>query len=58
MILDVTEKSLVDIKNPVLRAYAGKYVTIYKDFMNQVAQMGLEVNTEDTTALLPWWPPG
>jgi len=52
MILDVTEKSLIDIKNPVLRAYAGKYVTIYKDFMTQVAQMGLEVDTQDTTAVV------
>ncbi len=49
MILDVTEFTLPDLKNPVLRDYAGKYVTIYQDFNTQIQQMGLEVETEDTT---------
>ena len=50
MILDVNESSLPEIKNPALREYAGKYVGIYQDFMAQISQMGLEVETEDTSA--------
>lgn len=51
MILDVTESKLPEIKNPVLRDYADIYVRIYQDFMNQVQQMGLEIESEDTSAL-------
>jgi pyruvate formate-lyase activating enzyme-like uncharacterized protein len=50
MILDVTESSLPAIKNPVLRTYANKYIDIYRDFMRQVAGMGLEIEAQDTTA--------
>lgn len=50
MILDVTQTSLSEIKNPTLRTYADTYVQIYRDFMDQVRQMGLEVEAEDTTA--------
>ena len=50
MILDVTKSTLPQIKNPVLREYANKYVQIYQDFMEQVPQLGLEVEAEDTSA--------
>lgn len=50
MILDVTQSTLNEIKNPALREYANIYVQIYQDFMDQVRQMGLEVEVEDTTA--------
>ena len=50
MILDVTESFLPAIKNPVLRAYANKYIEIYRDFMSQVSGMGLEIEAQDTTA--------
>ena len=50
MILDVTKTTLPEIKNPALRDYAGKYVHIYQDFMEQMQQIGLEVETEDRTA--------
>src|ERR1035437_5927126 len=50
MILDVTESTLNEVKNPGLREYAGKYVTIYQDFMTQIGQFGLEIESEDTTA--------
>jgi len=50
MILDVTKSTLPEIKNPVLRTYANMYVQIYQDFLEQVRQMGLEIDEEDTTA--------
>jgi hypothetical protein len=49
MILDVTKFNLNEIKNNVLREYANTYVEIYADFMQQVLQMGLEIEAEDTT---------
>ena len=52
MIIDVTEKNLPEIKNPILRAYAAKYVSIYQDFMAYVQQMGLELESDDTTMLV------
>ncbi|WKZ37371.1 MAG: radical SAM protein [Anaerolineales bacterium] len=50
MILDVTKSTLPEIKNPALRTYANIYVQIYQDFMEQVRQMGLEIEEQDTTA--------
>ncbi len=47
MILDVTDKTLQQIKNPALRSYAGIYVSIYKDFMGQIAQTGIEIDPRD-----------
>jgi uncharacterized protein len=47
MILDVNEKTLGQIKNPALRSYAGMYVSIYKDFMHQIAQTGIEIDPID-----------
>lgn len=52
MIADVTQSTLPEIKNPALREYANMYVRIYQDFMEQVKRMGLEVESEDTTALV------
>lgn len=49
MILDVTKPALPEIKNPALREYVNIYVKIYQDFMEQVRQMGLEIEVEDTT---------
>ena len=49
MILDITETTLNEIKNPVLREYANTYVDIYKDFMDQVKAMGLEIETQEPT---------
>lgn len=50
MILDITKSTLPEIKTPALREYASIYVKIYQDFMDQVQQMGLEIDAEDTTA--------
>ncbi len=52
MIFDVTKPTLPEIKNPVLREYANIYVQIYQDFIEQVTAMGLEVESEDSTALV------
>lgn len=50
MIVDVTSSTLNEIRNPALREYAGIYVRIYEDFMEQVRTMGLEIEAEDTSA--------
>lgn len=50
MILDITKSTLGEIKNPMMREYAGMYVQIYQDFMDRVQAMGLEVDTKDTSA--------
>ena len=47
MILDVNDKTLPQIKNPALRSYAGMYVSIYNDFMHQIAQTGVEIDPQD-----------
>lgn len=52
MIVDVTQSILPEIKNSALREYANIYVQIYQDFMDQVRAMGLEIESEDTTALV------
>lgn len=51
MIMDVTKSTLPEIENPVLRTYANIYVQIYQDFMEQVRQMGLEIDENDSTAV-------
>jgi pyruvate formate-lyase activating enzyme-like uncharacterized protein len=52
MILDVTKSTLDEITNPALREYANIYVQIYQDFMEQVRQMGLAIDDEDTSAIV------
>ncbi len=49
MITDVDESTLASIRNPALRAHAAQYVEIYKDFRQQVAQMGLQFAAQDTS---------
>lgn len=52
MILDVTKSALPEIKNTALREYTNIYVQIYQDFMEQVREMGLEIEAQDTTAIV------
>lgn len=52
MILDVTKSTLSEIKNPALRDYANIYVQIYDNFMEQVQAMGLEIEAEDSSAVV------
>ena len=47
MIVDVNEATLASIRNPTLRSYAEQYVRIYQDFMQQVREMGIEVEEAD-----------
>ena len=47
MIVDVNEVTLASIRNPTLRCYAEQYVRIYQDFMQQVRDMGIEVEEAD-----------
>jgi pyruvate formate-lyase activating enzyme-like uncharacterized protein len=49
VILDVTESTLSEIRNPALREYANIYVQIYQDFMEQMRVLGLEIAMDDTT---------
>jgi pyruvate formate-lyase activating enzyme-like uncharacterized protein len=46
----VNEATLGTIRNPALRAYAEQYVKIYQDFMAQVRQTGLEIDSGDEQA--------
>jgi pyruvate formate-lyase activating enzyme-like uncharacterized protein len=49
MILDVTQSNLPEIQNPTLRAYVEQYVRIYQGYMDQIQQMGLEIERQDDT---------
>lgn len=47
MIVDVNETTLASIRNPELRSQAEQYVHIYQDFMQQILQMGIEIEGAD-----------
>jgi len=47
MLLDVNDRTLFQIKNISLRNYAGIYVSIYKEFMQQVSETGIEIDKQD-----------
>lgn len=47
MIRAVNQETLAEIKNPAFAAYALMYVNIYKNFMGQIEQLGLEVEPAD-----------
>lgn len=51
MILEITKSTLNELKNPAMREYACNYVQIYQEFMDQVRQLGLDVDEQDTTAI-------
>ena len=46
MIINIDPQTVAEIKNPVFHQYASIYVDIYKDFMDQVGQSGVEVDTK------------
>ncbi|MFZ5857934.1 MAG: radical SAM protein [Chloroflexota bacterium] len=50
MILDINQTTLDSIKNPTLREYAGIYVRIERDFIQQIKESGVEFAVEDTNA--------
>lgn len=50
MILDVNETTLNKINNPTMRSYAGIYVSIYNDFINQIKTSGIEIDPQDYSA--------
>jgi len=45
MMVEVNEDTLASIRNPALRSYAEQYVRIYQDFMEQVRQSGIEIDS-------------
>ena len=47
MIIGIDMQTLDKIKNPALRDYAGLYVEIYADFLNQISEFGLEIDPLD-----------
>ncbi|MCB8966653.1 MAG: radical SAM protein [Ardenticatenaceae bacterium] len=47
MIVDITNETLKQIKNPRLADYAAIYLRIFDDFMQQVAASGIAVDSED-----------
>ncbi len=47
MIIDLDERTISEVRNPDLKSYAGKYIQIYQDFMQQVSQTGIDVDPLD-----------
>ena len=47
MMIDINEGTLETIRDPGLRSYAGQYVRIYQNFMEQVRGMGVEIAEAD-----------
>jgi uncharacterized protein len=47
MIIELNRAELAKVKNPVLAENARRYLDIYDDFMQQVRQMGIEVDETD-----------
>jgi len=50
MITQIDQATLSAIKNPGLAAYARMYVTIYENFIHQIEQFGLALETDDDRA--------
>jgi pyruvate formate-lyase activating enzyme-like uncharacterized protein len=49
MIIGINSKTLTQIRNPELRAYAARYVDIYSDYMQQVEGVGIHIDPLDDT---------
>ena len=49
MIIDITNETHGQIKNPRLADYAAIYLRIFDDFMNQVTASGIEIDTQDVS---------
>lgn len=47
MITELKERTLPAIKNPVFARYAGMYAEIYRGFMAQVAETGIQIDPTD-----------
>jgi len=47
VIVTIDRNTLSNIKNPTFQSYAKTYVEIYEDFMTQIAQAGVEVDSQD-----------
>jgi pyruvate formate-lyase activating enzyme-like uncharacterized protein len=47
MIMDVTERTLPEIKNVKLRTSAAAYVRIYQNFKDQIRSTGIEIDEND-----------
>jgi pyruvate formate-lyase activating enzyme-like uncharacterized protein len=49
MIIDINETTLSSIRNPALHTYAGQYVRIYQDFVEQIRRTGINFEQQDDT---------
>ncbi|OQY84865.1 MAG: hypothetical protein B6D40_04720 [Anaerolineae bacterium UTCFX3] len=47
MITEINETNLNSIRNPVFRSQAERYAEIYRDFIGQVRQLGMDFADED-----------
>lgn len=47
MVIDINKKNLARIKNSRFSSYAGIYVQIYDDFMDQIRSTGIAIEKED-----------
>ncbi len=50
MIVPITEDTLALIKNPEMRSYAQIYTRIFQQFMERVAQTGIQIDPQDDSA--------
>ena len=50
MIVDVNETTLASIQNPALRSYAEQYVRNQQDFIQQIRQVGIDVEGRTTAS--------
>ena len=49
MIVDINKTTLASVQNPDLQSYAGQYVRIYQDFMEQILRTGIEFAEQDNS---------
>jgi pyruvate formate-lyase activating enzyme-like uncharacterized protein len=47
MIVEIERVTLNQVRNPVMAAYAARYLDIYEDFLAQVGQLGIQVAEQD-----------
>jgi uncharacterized protein len=50
MITEINRDNIQSIRNPAFQAYAGIYVGIYENFMEQVNKSGISIDAQDYPA--------
>ncbi|MGI6551613.1 MAG: hypothetical protein ACOX37_00485 [Bacillota bacterium] len=50
MIIEITQRTWSNIKNPYFSAYARMYLDIYENFLRQVEESGVEIDSRSCVA--------